>query len=191
MRKRGKRFLKTAALILTAAGFIAGARLWYVQEQGNFHTVTKGEAYRSAQLDTDGLNRYIKKYGIRSIVNLRGEHISDYWYQEEIRISNENNVRHYDLRLDASKSPDREQINRLISIFRSAERPVLLHCKAGADRAGLASAIWLTVIDGRPKSEADDQLSIKYGHMPVGPTQAMDRFFSKWEPPVLKAELSF
>ena len=36
----------------------------YMEEQGNFHPITIGEAYRSAQLDRDELEYYIKKYCI-------------------------------------------------------------------------------------------------------------------------------
>lgn len=183
MRKRTKRIIGTAAAFFAVVGMLVGARLLYVQEQGNFHVVTIGEVYRSAQLDRDGLNRYIPAYGIRSIVNLRGEHDGAGWYKEEIKASDRYHVRHYDVRLSADKAPDAGRVRKLIKIFRTAPRPVLLHCKAGADRAGLASAMWLTVIDSEPKDVASQQLSIKYGHMPVGPTQALDRFFAKWTPP--------
>ena len=57
---------------------------------------------------------------------------------------------------------------------------VLIHCKAGADRAGLAAALWKMAIDGAPKSEARRHLSIRYGHMPLGPTQALDAFLENW-----------
>jgi protein tyrosine/serine phosphatase len=184
VKKAFNKILKTASVVIIAVAVLVGARLFYVKEQGNFHVVRAGEVYRSAQLDDRNLNRYIKQYGIRTIVNLRGEHNDAKWYKDEIRISKKYNVRHYNLGLNATKSPNENQISRLIKIFRTAARPVLLHCKAGADRAGLASAIWLTAIDGVTKDIADDQLSIKFGHMPVGPTQAMDRFFAKWEPPM-------
>jgi hypothetical protein len=46
---------------------------WYLEEQGNFHPITSGEAYWSAQLDQDELEYYIRKFEIRSIINLRGQ----------------------------------------------------------------------------------------------------------------------
>jgi len=46
--------------------------LIYMKEQGNFHAITPGEAYRSALLDRDGWRKYIDKYQIKSILNLRG-----------------------------------------------------------------------------------------------------------------------
>jgi hypothetical protein len=44
----------------------------YVWEQGNFHPITEGEAYRSAQMDGNELKICIDKYRIKSILNLRG-----------------------------------------------------------------------------------------------------------------------
>jgi hypothetical protein len=36
------------------------------------------------------------------------------------------------------------------------------------------------LIDGAPKSVAREHLSIRYGHMPLGPTQALDAFLDNW-----------
>ncbi len=156
----------------------------YMEEQGNFHPITYGEAYRSAQLDRDGLEYYIKMYHIRSIINLRGEDPEAPWYREEKQVSQEYNVKHYDISLSASREPGEEGIQKLIEIFHNAPHPVLIHCLAGADRSGLAAAMWKVVVDKEPKSEAGKQLSILYGHIPIGKTSAMNRFFENWKPEI-------
>ena len=92
-------------------------------------------------------------------------------------------VWHYDLKLSPKKAPSPGRIQELLRLFRIAPRPVLIHCKAGADRAGLAAALWKMVIDGAPQSKARRHLSIRYGHMPLGPTQALDEFLENWEIP--------
>ena len=164
-------------LLLSAAGYFL-----YMDEQGNFHPITQGEAYRSAQLDRDEFQYYLSKYKIKSIVNLRGEHPDEPWYAEEIKVCVQSNVRHYDLALSSSREPAAEDVRKLIDIFENAPRPVLIHCKAGADRSGLAAAIWKVVVDKEPKAVAEKQLSIFYGHLPIGKTTAMDRFFNNWNP---------
>jgi len=156
--------------------------LSYMEEQGNFHPITPGEAYRSAQLDRDELEYYIKKYNIKGILNLRGKSPEAVWYLEETIVSSEQNVKHYDIALSASKEPTREEARELIEIFKSAPRPLLIHCNAGADRAGLVAAMWKVFVDKQPKAEARKQLSIFYGHVPIGKTIAMDRFFQSWDP---------
>jgi hypothetical protein len=69
-------------LLLSSTGYFL-----YMYEQGNFYPITYGEAYRSAQLDRDEFEYYIKKYNIKSIVNLRGRHLDAPWYNEEIKRS--------------------------------------------------------------------------------------------------------
>jgi protein tyrosine/serine phosphatase len=163
-------------LLLLSASYL------YMQESHNFHPITDGEAYRSAQLDREEFEYYINRYNIKSIINLRGENPDAPWYQEELGISATRNIKHYDIALSSSREPTEEDVRRLIEIFRTAPRPVLIHCLAGADRSGLAAAMWKVIIDKEPKSEAEKQLSILYWHLPVGKACAMDRFFRSWDP---------
>ena len=175
---------RIAVLTLVFLLLSTATYFFYMEEQGNFHTITPGKAYRSAQLDRDELEYYIKMYNIKSIVNLRGENPMAPWYREEKQVSAEYNIEHYDISLSSSREPDEEKIRKLIEIFRNAPRPVLIHCQAGADRSGLAAAMWKVIVDKEPKSEAQKQLSLFYGHLPIGKTTAMDRFFQNWTPTI-------
>jgi protein tyrosine/serine phosphatase len=178
MSRRLKFFFAAAALIV----FLGATYLLYMEEQGNFHPITDREAYRSAILDRDELEHYIKKYEIKSIVNLLGDHPNEPWYREEIEISVDYNLEHYDLSLPATRKPTDEEVWKLRAIFKSAPRPVLIHCKAGADRSGLAAAMWKVIVDKEPKLKAVKELSIWYGHIPIGKTIAMGQFFKNWNP---------
>jgi undecaprenyl-diphosphatase len=169
-------------IILTSVLFLPASYFIYMEEQGNFHPITPGEAYRSAQLDRDELQHYIRKYSIRSIINFRGNRTGSNWYQEEIEVCKQFNCRHYDLSIPPDKSPSREQVKKLLHLFETAPRPVLLHCKSGADRTGLAAALWKISVDKEPKALARRQLSLRFGHFPIGPTSALDEFFKRWQP---------
>jgi protein tyrosine/serine phosphatase len=162
--------------------FVIGGYALYLVETGNFHEITPGEAYRSAQLDGDELEHYIKKYGIRSILNLRGENAEMQWYRDEIKISNSYNLAHYDIALSSSIEPTKEEARKIVEIFKTAPRPLLIHCQAGADRSGLVAAMWKVVVDKESKSNAKKQLSFLYGHIPISGTAAMDRFVQNWNP---------
>jgi protein tyrosine/serine phosphatase len=161
---------------------LAGSLFLYIKEQGNFHTITPGEAYRSAQMDKDELEYYIDKYHLKSILNLRGKNADSDWYIEEVKVSSEHGLVHYDMALSASRELTAKEVQALFDIFNSAPRPILIHCKSGADRSGLVSAMWKVIVDNISKAEANKQLSILYGHIPIGPTSAMDQFFEKWRP---------
>jgi hypothetical protein len=54
---------------------------------------------------------------------------------------------------------------------------VLIHCRSGADRAGLASALYCLAIAGQKPDNADQQLNVWYGHFPLLQTIAMDDSF--------------
>ena len=61
--------------VLTVGLFAASAGSWagYLRLSGNFHAVEEGVIYRSAQLSGDDFQNRIRTYGIRTIINLRGE----------------------------------------------------------------------------------------------------------------------
>lgn len=170
------------ALFLIIALLLAGRSI-YLDEQGNFHAITEGEAYRSAQLDKEDLEYYVKKYGIKSVINLRSEHPGDKWWKEEKETCKRLGVSYFNVGMSARKSPKPKRLEKLLTLFNEAPRPVLIHCRAGADRASLAAAIWKLVVNNEPKSEAKKQLSIIYSHIPIGSTRILlDDFFDKWEP---------
>ena len=56
---------------------------------------------------------------------------------------------------------------------------MLVHCKSGADRSGLVSALFRLVEERAPPAEADQELSLVYGHFPylTSKTVAMDESF--------------
>lgn len=165
---------------MTAIGLFGYAVI--VTKGDNFHVVTEGKAFRSAQLGSEALAGYIKQYNIQSVVNLRDGHSDEAWYKEEVAVCNMLGVQHYDVRLSSTRMPKPESIHQLIAVFKSAPRPVLIHCQGGADRTGLASAIWKVVVDKESKTEGKKQLSLRFGHLPFGKASAMDRFFKEWEP---------
>jgi len=169
---------RTIIVPLAAVLILCGLYISYLKLYGNFHAITPGEAYRSAQL-YKGLNleHYIRKYRIRSILNLRGAHAGDGWYDGEIEVSARYGVAHYDLALSASRQMTAGELRDMLEIFRTAPRPILIHCYSGADRSGLASAIWKLYVDGRTKEEASKQLSVFYGHIPLAGKQNMDLYF--------------
>ena len=53
----------------------------------------------------------------------------------------------------------------------------MLHCKSGADRAGLVSALYLIVEKKLPVLEAKKQLSFKYLHLDFTKTGILDYIF--------------
>lgn len=150
--------------------------------RSNFHIVTKGEAYRSAQMSAAKLKYFISKYYIKSILNLREKDPNEKWYDEEIKVCTENGVMHFDVFLSSDRELSPEEMNSLLALFKSAPRPILIHCMGGADRTGLVAAMWKMSVNKTSRKEAGKQLTIWYGHRPFGKASAMNRSFKNWSP---------
>jgi len=177
-----RRRLKITALTLSVPLLLLIGYLGLLLSTGNFHVITGGEAYRSAQLSDNKISQYIEEYHIKSVMNLRGQNPGKEWYENEIRTCKKYGIEHYDLALSSTHEPNTKAMGKMIEIFTYAPRPILIHCQYGADRSGLVSAMWKVIVDNEPKSEAKKQLSFIYGHVPLFGRDAMDRFFEKWNP---------
>lgn len=175
---------RNGALACLAAALGLGGYLGYLQLSGNFHTVIAGELYRSAQPSADEIESYAKQYGIRTIVNLRGSSDSASWYDDEVATAKRLGITHLDFRMSASRQLTPEQADELVAMLKDAPKPILIHCRSGADRTGLVSVLYSQQIAGLPEAVAEQQLSIYFGHVSlpiVSAAYAMDRSWEKLE----------
>ena len=165
------------SLVLVASPLAGWAG--FLRLTGNIHTVEPHVLYRSAQLDGDDLEALIRNEGIATVLNLRGAGPGQPWYVEELQATTAAGARHLDLAMSATQQPDANTLRRLIEILRTAPKPLLVHCNGGADRAGLAAAIYELLEANKSPAEAAQQLSFRYGHFPwlTSRTGAMDRTF--------------
>lgn len=144
----------------------------------NMEEIAPG-VWRSNQPSPGRLARY-KRMGIRSIINLRGAaKQSPYLFEREA--CEALGLTLHDITLSARKLVPREDILALIDLMRTAEKPFVMHCKSGADRAGFASALYLAVVEGRPLAEARRQLHWKYLHLSNDDTGILDHVFDIYE----------
>jgi protein tyrosine/serine phosphatase len=153
------------ALLLVLTLMTAG----YVGSQvatGNFHTVVPGTLYRSGQLTASQWAAAIHHYGIKSVLNLRGAHHASAWYQDEVHTAAQHGVAHYDVRMSAIRELDPGTRNAILAILQLAPKPLVIHCRSGADRAGLIAALYLFAMEGQRAETAVQQLSLFYGHVP-------------------------
>jgi hypothetical protein len=109
----------------------------------NFHWVVPGECARAAQAWAGGITTFLKKRGIRAIINLRGRNDDLSWWKNETRAAARAGAAHFDAMLDSRKLPTRAMLVALIDAFDSAPRPFMLKCSGGQDRTSFAAAIYL------------------------------------------------
>ncbi|MFM9996282.1 MAG: fused DSP-PTPase phosphatase/NAD kinase-like protein [Phycisphaerales bacterium] len=147
----------------------------------NDGTVFPDKAYRSGQLSADELREAVAVRGVRSVVNLRGENDTA-WYREEAAACRAAGVPLFDIAMSARELPKPEAALELARVLRDAPRPMLIHCKNGANRTGLAATIYLIECEGMPPDDAQRRgLTLWHGHIPLGQTGAINRFLEMFK----------
>lgn len=160
---------------------VAAATYGVIQYDGNLHEVRAGQVYRSAQLTGPALRHVIAAKGIRSVLNLRGDNKGRPWYDDEMSTARAEGVKHIDYSMSAQRELSVAQMRELAALIDQAPKPLLIHCNAGSDRTGLASAL-VVLQKTHDAEEARSQLSLHYGHFPYlwSKTDAMDRSFEAY-----------
>ncbi len=175
------KIVKLAGLAGCVAALGLGAYLFAIQAGGNFSEVLPGTLYRSNQPTALQVADYAQRYGIKTIVNLRGSSEAASWYKNEVAAAGALGIKHIDFKMSATRQLSVEEAHKLVTLLRDAPTPILIHCKSGADRTGLASVLYLNRIAGVDEDIAERQLSIRFGHFSIpflSPTYAMDE---NWE----------
>jgi protein tyrosine/serine phosphatase len=134
----------------------------------NFHWVVPGEAARAMQAWAGGLGPFLKRRGIKAIINLRGRNDDLSWWKKETATATAHGIAHLDAMLDSRKLPTREMLVRLVECFDTAPKPFMLKCSGGQDRTSFAAALYLIHRDGwQALATADAQFArFPYLHFP-------------------------
>ena len=136
------------------------------------------QVYRSSQPSARDIERFARQ-GLRTIINFRGEST---WgsYALEREACRDTGLTLIDHRLHSRAPPTAERILALKDIFETAERPLLMHCKSGADRAGIGSALYVLMMGSGSPQDAARQLSLRFGHIRASNTGVLDRFVEEY-----------
>ena len=150
-------------------------RIWWT----NFAPVAPGVLYRSNHPTPGNLKAFTRKFGLKSLINLRGlaKNGSDALSRDAAKRLG---LDFYDMALESRGAPHRDRILRLAEIYRTMPAPGLIHCKSGADRAGLAAGLFV-LINGGTVAQAMQHLSLRYGHVKQAKAGILDLFFATYQ----------
>jgi len=129
----------------------------------NFAPVIPGRLYRCNHPTPGRLAALTSRYGLKTLINLRGAGGggSDALSREmAVRLG----LDFVDAPLKSRGAPPRARLLHLTDVFLRMREPALIHCKSGADRAGLAAAVFL-LMNGVPVTQARRQLALRFGHL--------------------------
>ena len=145
----------------------------------NLHQID-AQMWRSNQ-PTPGRVEQAAKAGIKTIINLRGPR-SDGGWKLEAEACKKANITLIDFTARSRATPDKEVLYGARDLFNSIEKPALMHCKSGADRAGLMAALYVLIHCKKPVAEAMKQFSLRYLHVRQAKTGMLDSFFEAYAP---------
>jgi protein tyrosine/serine phosphatase len=136
------------------------------------------QAWRSSQPAPHDI-RMLARRGVKTIVNLRGDRDCGS-YRLEIQACRKYGIELVDFSVKSRQAPAKRVFHEAKSLFDSIEYPMLLHCKSGADRAGLMSVLYMILKENVPVEEAKRQLSLRFGHIRQADTGVLDFVFDSY-----------
>ncbi len=146
---------------------------------GNLAPVIPGKVYRCNHPTPHRLRRMARRLRLRTLINLRGRTRSgsDALSREAAR---ELGLDFHDMAFESRGAPQRDRILRLHQIYQTMRTPAIMHCKSGADRAGLAAGL-MVLFDGGSAADALRHLSWRFGHIRQARTGILDAFFLRYQ----------
>lgn len=170
---RSTRTILIAAILLLVVGVpLFVDRLTYTHAR-RLRPIEPGKIYRSGQLTTEGFADAVKRYGIRTILNLQNDKLDpkvergylDRRTVRESELCKELNVNYRVISPDLQNPRDADQgarpraVDEFLKIMDDPEvYPVLIHCKAGLHRTGILAAVYRMEYQGWTVSEAHEEL---------------------------------
>lgn len=145
----------------------------------NMHPVGTKGMWRANQPSPNRI-KWLADNGFKTILNLRGTQPGRPYYDLEHDACDKHGLAIVDLPWGSREAPYVERIEQLIEVFNSIEYPAMMHCKSGADRAGIVAVLYMLLHEGASFEEAVDHLSFKYLHVKQGKTGMLDYFFEQY-----------
>jgi protein tyrosine phosphatase (PTP) superfamily phosphohydrolase (DUF442 family) len=145
MTKRMRILLTYLLLVLLPIGAYAA----YEHLTYQFETISKGKVYKSGAMPPEVLLKYVKKYGIKTVIDLRHQDLHDKLNPGTItEIMAEQNALdaledvEY-VHIPSGQTPSKKTLTDFFKVLdRKDAYPVLIHCHHGMGRAHIYSAIY-------------------------------------------------
>ncbi len=123
--------------------------------------------------------KWWRDHGIKTVINLRGGFDGSF-YALEKEACERLGLTLVDFTVTSREAPSKEQIRGAKALFETMEYPALMHCKSGADRAGVMGVLYAHFRLGMSIRDAVQQLSFRYLHVKAGKTGVLDYMFERY-----------
>lgn len=142
----------------------------------NTREIDPGKMWRSYQPSPAKLKQWRDTLGIRTVINLRGDKPSGFYFLEQ-EACDKLGLELVTFRVFSRDAPSKQALHGAKALFEKITYPAIMHCKSGADRAGLMSTLYAFFAMGKSLPDAMEQLSPRYGHVRQGKTGVIDYAF--------------
>jgi len=130
--------------------------------------------------------RWWKDRGVKTVINLRGGGYPTSFYLLEKDACQRLGMRLEDFAIASREAPSAAQVLGARDLFDRVEYPAIMHCKSGADRAGIMSVLYAHYKLGLPLRVALKELSFRTLHVKQGQVGVLgytfERYFAEGEP---------
>ena len=134
--------------------------------------------------------RQYGKLGIKTIINLRGIRRDGGWLLEN-EACKKYNIKLIDFRARSRAAPEKDMIFKAEKLFKSIKYPALIHCKSGADRAGIMCALYMLTFKKENPHIAKKQLSWRYLHVKWAKPGVLDSFVEEYSKQYKQNKMTF
>jgi protein tyrosine/serine phosphatase len=133
------------AIVLVAS---SATYYYWVFVNHRFMTITEGQVYKSAEMSPAELKEKVKKYGIRTVIDLR--HTGP-WTDAERQAMQDVGVRYFSI--PSRQVPTDDVVKKFVAVMDETManpdyQAVLIHCKHGTGRAPLFSSLYRVEYEG-------------------------------------------
>jgi protein tyrosine/serine phosphatase len=118
--------------------------------------------------------------GVKTVINLRGGGYETGFYVLERDACARHGLVLVDFPVSSREAPTRAQVEGAKALFEKVQYPAIMHCKSGADRAGVMSVLYAHFRLGLPIREAMRELSFRHLHVKQGKTGVLDYVFERY-----------
>ncbi len=164
-----KNILKVLGVLLVIFGIVY---VWHVHFNYRFETISEGKVYKSALINPDKLENYIKDNNIKTIVDLLDPGVQDKLNpakQKEID-AEDKAVQDYNKKYNADvkhinipsgQVPSKKTLTKFFELLDDKENyPILIHCYHGTGRAQMYSALYRIEYENWANGDARDKTRV-------------------------------
>ncbi len=183
------RFTRNALIIAAVVGL--GGWAWVANISPNLHpknfgVVAEGEVYRAGRLTPEAIRRVAREHGVRTIVDLGAHHAGSAGERREAMTAAALGITRYEFPLFGDGTGDPNQYARALRVMTDPDaQPVLVHCAAGAERTGVAVALYRMLAENATLESAMDDAR-EYRHDPAGNPRVRE-MLETWRDPIAEA----